>query len=169
MKHLKQQFTLMVSHRLQNLLEDIEAVLKISLPWQQISAFLQNDWRYLKLSSAFVFLPPLWNDIISFFAPNRQGMEFKRSVEKISYYLEWPQNKSKLHYPQEVVRNVGVWPLELSFEKACCALCELLSDCVQGLLKWSRLRQWGFTSPVCSSTVGTKFLYLGFLLNSALM
>lgn len=120
MKHTKQQFTLMVSHRLQNLLEDIEAVLKISLPWQQISAFLQNDWRYLKLSSALVFLPPLWNDVISFFAPNRQGMEFKRSVEKISYYLEWPQNKSKLHYPQEVVRNVGVWPLELSFEKAWC-------------------------------------------------
>lgn len=43
LKPKKQQCTLMVSHSLQNLLEDTKAVLKVSLPWQQINAFLQND------------------------------------------------------------------------------------------------------------------------------
>lgn len=51
----RQQIPLVVSHRLQNLPKNTEAELEVSLPWQQISAFLLNDLRCLKLCSAFLF------------------------------------------------------------------------------------------------------------------
>lgn len=38
-------------------------------------------------------------------------------MKKISYYLEWPWNKSKLCNTQEFIRNVGIWPVEIFFLK----------------------------------------------------
>lgn len=139
MKHTKQEFTLMVSHGLQNLLEDTEAVLKISLPWQKSVHFCkmtEDIWNFVQ--HLFSFPCSEMTSLNSLHLTDR-AWDLKDQWKNI-LLPRMAKPKSKLHCTQEVVRSIGVWPLELSFEKAYCVHW-VFSDSVQGLFKWNKIQQ----------------------------